>query len=227
MYDTLDNDKVDTGIPEGIDFRVETEEDYSPDLSYLGEFKNQSPRSGWYVDRVPATQSHRFVLGSNAEGARLVDADTGKTLASGLETAGWHELKFWHAGGNHTGNLKDWAHVKTKEVKEAYAREQDGLQRNDLRTDYVARNAMIRQLDILYCIKDYERHCDCGNGWSPIGVIVTMYANDMKIDEESVWGIESDSKDYIEEESYNLARELWNNRERNAEELRKALALVA
>jgi hypothetical protein len=48
-------------------------------------------------------------------------------------------------------------------------------------------------------------HAYCADQWAYIGIVVTLYRNDEKIDRDSVWGIESDDEGYITSVSRGMA----------------------
>ncbi len=55
---------------------------------------------------------------------------------------------------------------------------------------------------------DYYRHADYGNGWSMVGVKVTLLLSGKEVDQEALWGIESDSEQYSLEAADELKFEL-------------------
>lgn len=161
---------------------AELHADYSPDLSWLGEYTN-GPEDDYVFDRMQG-----WLVAS-----RKIVAETG--------IARWerHEYRYFLPSENHRppGDPETWAHVPDEEVigaiqknKGAFKKYAIALPANPTRVE------MTTALDIVYMCQDYERMEDhARGGWSMTGVVVTILLDGEEIARASLWGIESDCGD--------------------------------
>lgn len=106
------------------------------------------------------------------------------------------EYRYFVPAGHVPYNKDDWAHVEP-----------------DVIETITKKHGSVERACISYAIEDWYRAEDMGNGWSPMGLVITIYGSDGKeLGSTSVSGIPSDCGDaYLLEDLKNLVVEVANN----------------
>jgi hypothetical protein len=191
---------------------IEKRPDESPDTSHLGEYQRHIP-NGYYIDRETGNLHY--------------DADT--VVAEVWTNYGRNEYQYI-SGFQHSASsaAKEWAHVDTKGVNQAYLNCRYRMNRahenkkGNLFAKYkvdgwetaVTREQKIRVLNIVYCCEDAYRLETLQRGdWCYLGIIAKaeiQVKGDVVqvIHSGGLWGVESDSGNYLEEVAKEQLEEL-------------------
>lgn len=203
--------------PKILSIRIEHVTDESPDYSYLGEYKQNPPSSGFYVDRK--------------EGKLYADNEPVAEVNCRFEQWDFQYITGFQHSPDSGKQTKGWAHVDDKGVFTAYLRQKYGVEGKTKKwghsirianqfTKYnikdwdkaTTRQQKINVLEILYCCQDVSRLETLGHDWNYIGIIakaeVQLTDKVQTIRSGGLWGVESDCPDYHKEVEKNELEDL-------------------
>lgn len=200
-----------------ITFRVTLEHDDCPDISWMGEYADQPDdyvfdrQNGWLIVGKPEPEYPDVSGMTDDEADIAIDeyelaydewADfPWEVVADVRSNFRRNDYRYWKPSENSRppGREKSWAHVQ--DVLEYYKADRHKMLRFEIDApEEPTYEEAIRLLDILYMCQDYERIVGLERGdWYFMGVIVTAHVDGEEVAYESLWGIESDAGDYIEE----------------------------